>query len=216
MRRITATLAAVITAALVIGTGAGTAAASPAAAAGQPVKEHGVAGYHVSLGKSITALTASAQVTVPRSSCGSGIFSPVVSAQFFVGKAETTASVALTLGCFGRPPVYGDAVLTVGTKTKNVRHPLKPGAVVTMTVTVRGSASSFSREGTAGRPAGTQFIVALPDPPGYSPVKFSACTVNGKKLAAFNPGAWESVTRSGKVNGNVSRLTDGKDFTVSE
>jgi hypothetical protein len=163
MRRITATLAAVITAALVIGTGAGTAAASPAAAAGQPVKEHGVAGYHVSLGKSITALTASAQVTVPRSSCGSGIFSPVVSAQFFVGKAETTASVALTLGCFGRPPVYGDAVLTVGTKTKNVRHPLKPGAVVTMTVTVRGSAtvvkiaysktSSVSLEGTAGRPA---------------------------------------------------------------
>jgi hypothetical protein len=143
-----------------------------------------------------------------------------------VGTGEHTASIALDLGCFGPLPVYGDAVLVVGSKNKNVQHPLKPGAVVTIVVTINHSAvsveivyskkSSASLKGPGGRPATALLGAALPDPPPYSPIKFAQSTINGKALAAYKPGAYESVTRSGKVDGKPSAITaHGTAFTIS-
>lgn len=213
--------------ALVPVTGLAPAAAGTAPAAGTATKEPGLAGYHFSVGKTVTSMTIQGKITVPSVQCGSAAnaFSPGVSSQYLVGTGEHTALVQLDLSCFGGIPVYGDAVLVLGSQTKNVQHPLKPGAVVTVTIFLGHSSSSVkiaysktsgaSLKGGGTRPAEGQFTVALPDPPRYSPVKFSQCTVNGKSLSSFKPGVWESVTRSGKVNGKTSALSHGTDFTVS-
>ena len=40
-------------------------------------------------------------------------------------------------------------------------------------------------------------------------------TVSRRDLSALHPGAWKSVTKSGRVDGKVSRITKGTTFTVS-
>jgi hypothetical protein len=228
MRRVTAVLAAASAAALMAATGIGTASAS-ANGNGAVIKVRGITGYFASLSTGGNSLTTSAQVTVPRLSCGAGAPSflfPEVSALVVSGDAETSVSAGLTLSCFGPSTVFEGAVLTIGSKTKSVQHQLKPGAVVTITITVKRSAatvkiaysktSSVSLTGKGGRPADAAFDVGVPNPVAYSPVKFSDCIINGKGLAAFKPQAWASVTKSGKVDGKVSALSAGKNFTVSE
>jgi hypothetical protein len=225
MRRVAEVLAAVVMTALMSVAWLGSAVAStvPRPAV---LKLHGVAGYHVTAAKGVTSMTVRTVVTVPKSDCGSGVFSEAVTTQYFVGTSEHTASVALDLGCFGPLPVYGDAVLVVGSKNKNVYHPLKPGAAVTIVVTINHSAvsveivyskkSSVSLKGPGGRPATALLGAALPDPPPYSPIKFAQSTINGKALAAYKPGAYESVRGSGKVDGKPSAITvHGTAFTIS-
>jgi hypothetical protein len=208
---------------------AGTARVSPSArprlASPGVVKEHGLAGYHAATrGRSVTVR---GKITVPRASCGRGAFAyaPEIVARYYVGHGLKLASVGLSLACDLGVPVYGDASLSINGRTKVVSHPLRAGQTVAITIAVTRSRttvtiaysarSSASLKGAGGRPYDAQYLVALVRPPSYRPVKFSACTINQRKLSALHPGAWESVTKSGRVDGRVSRITKGTAFTVS-
>jgi hypothetical protein len=229
MRRRAATLITVTglltSAALAASTGMAAAAARPGTAA---VKELDLAGYHFTVGKSTTSLSAQAHITAPKSSCGSGgtnAYAPEVVVHYRAGTSVQTAEVTLACGCFSGSPIPGYASLEVGSHSKTVANPLSPGQTVTITVTAKHSgvtakiayskSDTASLSGAGGSPSGAQFSVALPSPPRYSPIKFSQCTGNGKKLSSFHPGAWEGVNSSGKATGKISKLSDGTNFTVS-
>lgn len=210
-------------AALVASTGLATAAARPEVTA---VRELDLAGYHFTVGSS--SFAAQAHITAPRSSCGTGktnAYAPGVVVHYHSGTSLETAEVTLAFGCAFGASIPGYATLEVGSKSKPVSHPLSPGQTVTITVTVKGSGVTakiaYSKSDTAslagggGRPADAAFEVALPSPPRYSPIKFTHCTGNGKKLSSFHPGAWEGVNSSGKVTGKISPISNGTNFTVS-
>jgi hypothetical protein len=189
------------------------------------IKEHGLAGYHATTHGS--SVTVRGKITVPRASCGRGAFAyaPEIVARYYVGHGLKLASVSLSLACDLGVPVYGDASLSVNGRTKVVSHPLRAGQTVAITIAITRSRttvtiaysarSSASLRGAGGRPYDAQYLVALVRPPSYRPVRFSACTVSRRDLSALHPGAWESVTKSGKVDGKVSRITKGTTFTVS-
>jgi hypothetical protein len=226
MRRRPVMLAGVLAAGLALGAGITSGPASAAVPAGTATKVHGVAGYHLTVRKNVRSLTVQAEIKVPGSSCGSGAFtySPEVAVQYVTGHATRDVSASLVLGCYAGLPVYGDAVLVAGSKTKDVPRQLKAGEVVTITLSVRSSGASVkvtypdasaTLRAKGGRPAEVQFAVALPSPPRYSPVRFSGCKLNGRKLAHYKPAKWESVTSSGRVDGKVSALSHGTNFSVS-
>ena len=231
MRRRAATLITVTGLALTTGA-ALVSSAGPAAAAARPgvtaVKELDLAGYHFTVGKSPASLSAQARVTAPKSFCGSGgnnAYAPEVVVHYHAGTSLRTAEVTLAFGCVSGTSVPGFASLEVGSQSKNVPNPINPGQTVTITVTAgHGGVSAkiaysksdkASLKGAGGKPADAQFSVALPSPPRYSPIKFTHCTANGKKLSSFHPGGWEGVNGSGKVTGKISRISNGTNFTVS-
>jgi hypothetical protein len=210
-------------AALAAATGPAGASTSPVTAA---TKELFLAGYHFTAGKGTTSLTVKGSITVPTISCGSGdhVFTPEVVAHYYVGTSLDTASAQIALGCVSGIPGYGGTVLDVGNKTVNVPHQVSPSEKVAITITITKSSASVkiaysttaSDSNAGGTPYDAEYPVALPSPPTYSPVKFSGCTVNGKSLASYKPGAWEAVNDSGKVIGNPSKITNGTAFSVTE
>ena len=211
-------------AALVTATGAAAGAStSPVTAA---TKELFLAGYHFTVAKGTASLTVKGTITVPAISCGSGdfVFTPELVAHYFVGTSLDTASAQIGLGCVSGIVGYGDPVLDVGNKTVNVPHEVARGENVAVTITITKSSASVkivyattaSDSSTGGTPNDVEYPVALPSPPTYSPVRFSGCTVNGKSLASYKPGAWEAVNKSGKVIGVPSGITGGTAFSVTE
>jgi hypothetical protein len=191
------------------------------------VKEPGLAGYHFAVSKSATSLTAKGTITLPNLNCAAGssnVFAPQIVVNYLVGTSEETAEVSLGLTCASGIAVYGQPSVEVG--SKNETAPQRLGAGEQVTVTIAISASKSSATVTAGkqtatltngggRPAQAQYSVVLPDPPKYSPVKFSQCTVDGKDLSTVKPGGWEGVSKSGQVIGKISAISGGTSFTVS-
>jgi hypothetical protein len=185
-----------------------------------------IAGYHFTAPRGGT-LTVHGTIKVPRSTCGLGafVFAPEVEAKYYVGTGLKVASVTLGLGCAAGVPHGGDPVLLVDSRSRTVHHQLRAGQTVSVTITITRSGASaklaFSRRssvtvhGPGGRPRDGEFVVNVPKPPRYSPVRFTGCTVDGRKLSSVRPAAWEAVNRHHQVIGRTSRLSHGTAFTVT-
>jgi hypothetical protein len=202
-----------------------TAAGASTSAVTTAAKELFLAGYHFKAAKGSTSLTVQGTITVPTISCGSGdfVFTPEVVAHYYAGTSLDSASAQIALGCISGIPSYGGTVLDVGNKTVNVTQPVARGEKVAITITITKSsarvkiayATTASDSNTGGTPSDAEYPVSLPSPPTYSAIKFTGCTVNGKSLSSYHPGAWQAVNKSGKVIGVPSKIIGGTAFSVT-
>ncbi len=220
----------IATAGFVVGSGFCVTAASASTGIHASVtKRAGLAGYYFTVSKTTTALRLRGSVKVPTSTCGKRLrsYSLQIGAGFTRGGLHEDAIVVLMLNCKAGTQGTGTAQLVAGYDVSMPATPIKAGQVVRIiaTVTSHGSfakityanGASAAVWGPGGRPTGADYALTLPNwyPPRYSAVTFSGCTVNKKKLSAFHPNIWESVTTPGAVDGRVSTLTGGTGFTIS-
>ncbi len=217
------------TAGCVAVSGFGSAAASASTGITPTVtKRTGLAGYYFTVSRTST-LIVHGSIKVPSAACGSGAhsFGMQIGAGFSRGGLHLDAIVLLQLTCRSGK-VSGTAQLVAGYNAALPATAIRAGQVVQISASVRSAGGSFAKIvypggasaavwGPGGTPTGADYALTLPSsqPPHYSPVAFSGCLVNGKKLSAFHPKTWESVTTSGAVDGRAGSLTGGTGFTIS-
>lgn len=188
----------------------------------------GLAGYHFRTRK--TYLRIRGHITVPKSTCGAKTYryAPQIGAGFTVGSLPEDAIVVLHLKCSAGRQRPGTAELVAGYHVKMPARLITAGQTVRIRITVtsgRASAQIIYPNGASvtvssggGKPTGVSYALVLPatSPPHYSPIAFTGCWVNRVKLSAYHPNIWRSVTKSGAVDGTVSRpLGGGSKFTIS-
>jgi hypothetical protein len=213
----------------VSGFGSATAHASAGIAA-SVTKRTGLAGYYFTVSKTTTTLIVRGRVKVPAATCGSGThsFGLQIGAGFTRSGLHQDAIVLLELACRSGNQVSGTAQLVAGYDVVIPARTVSAGQVLQISASVRSWGGSFAKIvypgggsaavwGPGGRPTGVDYALTLPgsQPPRYSPVTFSGCTVNHKTLAAFHPKIWESVTASGAIDGRVGSLTGGTAFAIT-
>jgi hypothetical protein len=191
-------------------------------------KQLGLAGYHFRVSKK-TVLKAHGTITVPTSTCGRRTrrYGLQIGVGFDNGTLHQDAIVLLMLKCKAGRQRNGTAQLVAGYHAKIPARPVKAGQTLRVRVTVKGTYSSatlvfpgvasYTVTGPGGRPTGADYALTLSAsrPAHYTPVQFSDCTVNKRNLSVFRPRIWESITSTGKVDGQVSPLTDGTAFTIT-
>lgn len=187
----------------------------------------GLAGYHFRV-SGISRIHVRGTFTVPTSTCGSAArhYQLQIGAGFKSGLAREDAIVVVALRCKSGTQGVGSVQLVAGYHVIDPATPIRAGERVTIAVTVESDRSaariglpggkSDYISGAGGSPRGGDYALTIssPRPPHFSPVRFSNCTVNRKDLSSFHPKVWESVTSSGKVDGRVSSLRDGTNFTI--
>lgn len=233
-RRLAIVFSAVFIGAGCVATGVAPAAAGVSTAAqarsGQTltVKKVGLAGYHFRVsGRAV--LKVHGTIKVPSSTCGRKTrrYSLQIGTGFSSGGQPVDAIVLLQLRCRGGTQRSGSAELVAGYHALIPPRPVRAGQTLRIRTTVKAtwsgatvvypSGASYSVYGPGGHPTGAAYALTLsgPRPAHYTPVKFTRCTVNKRRLSAFHPGIWESVTSSGKVDGSVSALSNGTAFTIT-
>jgi hypothetical protein len=188
----------------------------------------GLAGYHFATSKA--SLLVRGRITVPKSTCGKDTYryAPQIGAGFVSGSLHEDAIVVLHLKCRAGHQRPGTAEVVAGFHVKRPAALITAGQTIRVRLTVRGgwssaeiiypSGKSVKVWGSGGSPSSVAYALVLPRsaPPHYSPLKFTACYVNSKRLSAFNPRIWQSVTSAGVVDGKVSSLSgNGTSFTIS-
>lgn len=208
------------------------ASAGPAVASLSSAKvlsdREGLAGYHFRVSDT-SRLHVRGVFTVPTSTCGPAAryYQLQIGAGFKSGSNHEDAIATVALKCKNGTQGTGSVQLVAGYHVIDPTTPIKAGEQLTIAVTVEGDRSAVRVglpggksdyvSGSGGTPEGGDYALTIssPRPPHFSTVTFSNCTVNRTNLSRFNPGVWESVTPSGKIDGQVSPLTGGDSFTIT-
>ena len=162
----------------------------------------GLAGYHFATSKA--SLQVRGRITVPKSTCGKNTYryAPQIGAGFTSNSLHAVAIVVLNLKCRAGHQRPGTAEVVAGFHAKKPATLIKAGQTIRVRVTVKSGWSSaeiiypggrsVTVWGAGGRPSSVAYALVLPNssPPHYSPLKFSACYVNSRRLSAFHPRIW--------------------------